>query len=304
MAIVERRRSDRLRLTIPLLAEGIDAMGQAFKSEARVIYLNQHGARIEISRLLESGQTVRLINPRGPGEGEFRVVEARSPLITERGGEYGVESLDTSKNIWGIEFQPTKQGETPDAKALLRCRKCHSVALLALTLSEVETVRTIGAVGKFCQSCDAVTPWGYADVQAAANSPASKEPMPADPPAHAKSANPLGDRFPPHKPRRHRRIYMQLRLGVRNGHGEVEVTKTENVSRDGLCFSSERNYHVGEQIIVACPIQSNGQNIELRARVVRWQNIDGTNRKIYAIQFEPVNELTFAAARRAFTANA
>jgi hypothetical protein len=294
----ERRRSDRLRMTIPLVAEGIDAKGQPFRGEAHAVSLNRHGARIKVPKILETGQTIRLVSLRGHGEAEFRIVEPRSPRLTEKGGEYGVESQDSNANIWAIEFQPVRGAEAPDAKALLECCRCLTVALTPLTLLEVDTLRVIGRLGKYCRKCNEVGPWRYAEVYDAGNRTGGDDPSRGESPASLKDGPASG------KARQHRRVYMQLRLGVRTDQGELEVSRTEDVSRGGLCFLSEKTYHVGEVVTVICPIHTNRQNIELPARIMRRQSLEGTNQQLYAVQFEPESKVPFAGARRDSTADA
>ena len=58
----EKRRSDRLMLTVPLRVQGNDPQGAEFAEEARTVTLNRHGARIQISRPLLSGQTIKIKN--------------------------------------------------------------------------------------------------------------------------------------------------------------------------------------------------------------------------------------------------
>lgn len=86
--------------------------------------------------------------------------------------------------------------------------------------------------------------------------------------------------------RQHRRVSLQLPVLVRDYYGGVEVTKTENVSKGGFCFVSEKDYHVGTGILVMCPYNPSAQNIEVRARVVRQTLVEGTNRKVYGIRYD------------------
>ncbi len=58
----ERRRSDRVKPTIPLRVHGLDDSGKPFECEARAIDLSRHGAWIQISRVLRWGQMIRLVN--------------------------------------------------------------------------------------------------------------------------------------------------------------------------------------------------------------------------------------------------
>lgn len=275
----EKRRSDRLMLTIPLRIHGTDAKGTPFQDEARTINLNRHGARIEASRPLKSGQVVRLVNLIGRHEAEFRVVGPVAP-ISEKGGQWSVEYSNPSENIWGIQFPPLPPGLEEESGALLECRKCHTVVLIRVSIAEVEVLETAGILSKLCQSCDAISPWGYAEKQVAMGAPPGEATMLAE--AQAVAAG--GARGA--EQRRHRRVALQLPVLVRDYYGGVEITKSENVSKGGFCFASEKNHHVGEGTMVVCPYNPSGQSIEIPARIVRRRELEGTNRKIYGVRYD------------------
>ena len=86
--------------------------------------------------------------------------------------------------------------------------------------------------------------------------------------------------------RAHNRVALQLPIRVRSFYGTEEFTRTENVSRGGLCFITDRNYEVGEVILVTCPFEKSGHNIEVRGQVVRRREMQGTGRKIYGVSYE------------------
>jgi hypothetical protein len=88
--------------------------------------------------------------------------------------------------------------------------------------------------------------------------------------------------------RRHRRICLQLPVLVRDYYGGVEISKSENVSKGGFCFASEKTYHVGQGIMAVCPYNSSSsQNIEVKARFVRRHLLEGTQRKLYGVRYDP-----------------
>jgi len=279
----ERRRSDRLWLTVPLNLEGADANGQTVEHNGRATSLSRHGARIQYSVPLKVGQSIRLKSPATRHEAEFRVVELISPP-GDKDGEYGVECLDDNENFWGIEFPLLPEGERADAKALLECRICRTLALLPLTLTEVEALRSIGKVGKHCQNCTTETPWCYAEgrvppthviEQAARNSSMGESSW------MTSVMGPIG--------RGHRRIIMQVPLGVRDSRGSAEVTRTENISKCGFCFTSDKRYRLGEVVMSVFPLDPVTRKTELAARIVREQSIKGSDRKFYGAAFEAIS---------------
>ena len=269
----EKRRSDRLMLTVPLRVQGNDPQGAEFAEEARTVTLNRHGARIQISRPLLSGQTIKIKNLVSRKETQFRVVGPVTPR-TEKGGEWGVECLDHNLNIWGIQFPPAAAGEDAST-ALVECRSCHSVAVLHLSLVEVEVLETSGLLSKPCKACKKTTPWGYAEKQVAMGAPPGEAAMIAEAGKGATAEQ-----------RRHRRVSLQLPVLVRDYYGGVEITKSQNVSKGGFCFVSEKDHLVGEGVLVACPYSASEHSIEVRAKIVRRREVRGTSKKIYGVRYE------------------
>ncbi len=282
---VERRRSQRVKLTIPLRIHAVDEAGRAFQCDARTVDLNRHGARIQIPRLLAAGQIIHVLNVANRREADFRVVGAVSPLGQEGGvfgvvgpvsedpakrRGYGVECLDTNLNFWGITFPRLAGGASSLSTALLQCRKCDTTAVLNVSLVEVDVLETAGIFSWPCDTCADVTPWGYAE----------KDPV--TPPG---PDSPTGKRPQPLNSRKHRRVSLQLPLKIRKYSGDVEITKCEDISKGGLCFISQKHYYTGEGILVACPYNASVENIEVEAQIVRQQEIEGTNRRIYGVRF-------------------
>jgi hypothetical protein len=253
-------------------------MGREFEAEARTVILNRHGARIQLQRVLKAGQTVRLVNLVNHRMADFRVVGATEPY-SEKGGEYAVAKLNPDINVWGIQFPPPSESEVTTPKALVECRVCHTVALLRLTLVEVEVLESAGIFSRQCDKCRQPTPWGHAETQVAMESPPGEEEMFRD--AQAEPAISDANR------RQHRRVSLQLPILVRDYYGGAEITKTENVSKGGFCFASEKTYQLGEAVMVICPYDPAGQNIEIRSTMARKREIEGTNKKIYGLRYEP-----------------
>jgi PilZ domain len=272
----EKRRSDRILLTIPLSVQGTDEKGQPFQVEARTSFLNRHGGCIHVNRRLRAGEIVRIVNLVGRRSSDFRVVGPVSPF-SESGGEYGVEYLDPQENIWGIQFPPLRAGETADSNALLECRNCHQVKLLSLSLVEVEVLQTSGILRKPCEHCGASVPWSYTEKRLAMS-------VPEGPGTQTEKNAPAGDARGMDR-RRYRRVSLHLPVRVRDYGGGIEITRSENISKGGLCFISDKTYQTGEGIMVTCPYNSTGESIEVRARVASSREIKGNLRKIYGVQF-------------------
>jgi hypothetical protein len=276
----QKRRSDRLWLTVPVQVEGADSQGQAFECEGRVINLNRYGGRVQIPRHLARNQRIRLKSPDARHQADFHVVDiiasAGSPEV-----EYGAECLDHSKNFWQIEFPPPANAESEVSRVLLECNKCNTMALLPLTLSEVQAVRSMGWVGKSCAACAGISLWKYAQVGKSQS----------DPESHSKNSS--------HEPsswissvaetssRSHRRVYVMMPLGIRDAHGNEEITQTENISKCGFCFASEKLYTLGEGITVTFENAPDAltHTTVLPAQIVREQPILGAHRKLYGATY-------------------
>ena len=272
----EKRRSDRILLTIPLTLQGEDENGVTFHAEAHTSMVSRHGARIHTHRQLRGGQKVCVMSQLTRRSAEFRIVGLVAPF-TERGGEYGVECLNHDENIWGIQFPPLLEGETVESKAVLECRNCHAAALIALSLVEAEVLETSGILTRTCETCGITGPWGHAEKPIAMAAPAGERFENQETPPVAEPST--------RERRRYRRVALQLPVRIRNYYGGLEVTRSENISKGGFCFVSEKDYQIGEGVLVTCPYHSTGENIEVRARVVSCRTIEGSPHKVYGVQY-------------------
>ena len=274
-----RRRSDRIMLTVRLRMVGQDAAGKRFREDARTITLNRHGARIRTRRVLLVGEVVRLVNVVGQSDAEFRVVGPLTPP-SELGGEWGVESVDPNFNIWGIKFPPLPDGESAYPRGLLECRQCHAAAFLRLSTVELEVLETAGILSLPCEACGTESPWGYAEKKLELDCSPSEARMFAEARARAEGGGPDRD------DRRHRRVALQLPVLIRDFYGGTDISRSENVSKGGFCFTSQKIYYLGQGIVVACPYHPSGENIEVPARFVRAQELSGTPRMVYGVRYE------------------
>ena len=272
----DRRRSDRILLTIPIIVEGVGPDGKVFSETTRTLVINRQGARIQLSRQVSAGTLLRIKLVSASRQAEFRVIGPTRPL-THQGGEWGVECVDQAVNLWGIGFPPLTEKEA-QASALLECRDCHSVNLTRLTLMENEVLTESGLLTKECKRCGRPTSWGYTEQSVGAPLPGQE----AEP-----SINEVVDSQPAVANRRaHRRIALKLPVRLRSFYGTEELAQTENVSKGGLCFISDKTYRIGEVLLVTCPYDKAAANIEVRSIVVRRREMQGTNRSVYGVRYE------------------
>jgi hypothetical protein len=267
----ERRHSDRVMLTIPLNVSGVDSQGRPFEADARTISLNRDGLLIAVARLLRLGQVVRLTNQLGRRTAEFRVVGPVAPPV-EGAGEWALEALQPDSNIWGINFPPLAASDANAARALLECRRCQAVILMRVSPMEAEVLATSGLLSRRCAACGRETPWGYAEKHLALDAPSGEAEM--------------FDAASQRSRRKHERVSLQLPILVRDFYGGAEVTRSENISKSGLCFASDIVYHVGQGLRVVCPYDPAGQAIEVASRIVRSVTFQGRHRRLYGVRYE------------------
>lgn len=283
---IERRRSDRLTLTVPLVISGVDENGEEFECDAQTVNVNRDGARILIPRFLRSGQQVKVVNKLNRRKAVFRVAGPLAPL-TEKGGEFGfmgpialedrgkgetgTAGSDPSSSLWGIRFPPFIAGEEAAPKALVACRQCKTVELIHTSLIEIEVLETSGILARRCVKCGAETPWGYSETELQTAGSAEN-------PAFAAASG--------EERRRHRRVVLQMPILIRDYFGGAEVTKSENVSKGGVGFASEKIYQIGQGVMIACPYDKASHNIEVPGHIASRRDITGTNRKLYGVRYK------------------
>jgi PilZ domain-containing protein len=271
MNVMEKRRSDRMNVTVPVAVEGVDAEGRLFKDDAQALVISRFGGRIRLGHRLERGQQLLVVGPRNPTPAVFEVVET-VVAASDDGGEYGMVCLDRAEDVWGIRVWGETE-EPSDAKALLECQMCRTVGFVPLSLTQVDAIRYLGFVGLPCLECQATTPWGYAEVKA---------PKPPDGSKGEAAAVEGLDQF---TPRKHRRVYVQLALKVKADNGAEEFTHTENVSRSGLGFLSARRYDLGEMVYVQFPHDPARELPARRARIRYRRAVEGSGNSIYGLEF-------------------
>jgi hypothetical protein len=280
MSEERRRRSERLFLTFPIRVEGTGADGTRFAETTRTVVINRHGARIHLKRAVVVGQVLKITHvPSGRGA-DFRVAGLASPR-TDQGGEWGVECLDEKKSIWGIDFPPLDEASAASS-VLLECRRCHAVSLVNITTVDYDILESAGAITRECKTCAQSTPWGYSRNPGTVPAP---ETLPA---AGAPALSAAADQATasPAERRGTARVSLRLPIRVRSWQGVTEFTKTENVSKGGLAFATDKLFELGEALQITCPYNPAGDNIEVRSRVVRRTELTAGGRYLYGVEYE------------------
>jgi PilZ domain len=281
----ERRRSDRLMLRVPLRVSWLEGTVRV-ECDGYTTAVNRHGARVQVPRPLPEGATVRMVNTVSNREADFQVVGLVAPRTGE-GALYGLagpmarrsahwdpdeeELTWAGEEFWGVHFPPPEPEEAAEGVATIECRSCHTLAQGRLTLVEADVLETAGVISLECEVCRRPTHWVYAKKTSVA--PEAPDVLP-EPGAEQMI-----------KSRRHHRVSLKLPVMIRRYSGGVEITQTDDVSKGGFGFTSEKDYYVGEGLMVACPYSGTDVNIEVQAQIVRRQPINGTENKQYGVKY-------------------
>jgi hypothetical protein len=296
MANERRRRTERLFLRYPLRVEGFDSQGKKFEESTHTIVVNRHGGRVLLKAVLTPGQTVKVIHAVSGRAADFRVVGlAGAP--TPAGGEWGMECRDDTVNFWGITFPPMDES-ADSSSALLECSQCHDVALTAFSMVEYDLLENNASLVRDCHTCREQTKWVMSLNPTRIPSADSAGAPVGFPPESGPPATAAGEGLDPRaqsiplpfvtytEKRRSPRVSLRLPLRVRNAKDATDLTKSENICKGGVAFTSDKLFEVDELLEVTCPYNPAGGNIEVSGRVVRREEVSGTGRYLYGIEFQ------------------
>ena len=98
----ERRRTQRVSLTVPLSVHGQNDDGERFCVHTNSISVSQHGASFEMGQVVVAGQALQLVNENSSRKVECHVVN----IHRKRDGKVyiGVEFNATECNFWHMTF--------------------------------------------------------------------------------------------------------------------------------------------------------------------------------------------------------
>ncbi|MBZ5543720.1 MAG: PilZ domain-containing protein [Acidobacteriia bacterium] len=265
-------------LAIPVRVLAFGATGGDFSEDTFTVQINQAGARIALKHRVAPGDDLRIINLENLAEADFHVV---GPTRLDRGqaAEWGVECLEPSRNIWGIDFPAPIAAENSQAGALIVCQGCRKEVLSVLSLMEVEMLDATGCLYRLCDQCGELSAWVYADVTRHPQNPTPAA-EPAPPPEPQPAYEPGGI-----ERRAHRRLPIKLPVMVRNHKGDQETSKTENVSKGGFAVCLGLMLVVGEIVRVVCPYTEDAHNMEQKAEVRRRANFTPGERWLYGMRY-------------------
>ncbi len=103
----QRRRSERVSKSVPLIVRGIDLLGQPFEERTSTVALNLNGCRYSSKHHLPKNTWVTLELPQGTQRRNLRarVAWIQRPHSVREFFQIAVE-LESPANVWGIEAAP------------------------------------------------------------------------------------------------------------------------------------------------------------------------------------------------------
>jgi len=271
----EQRSTERLSLSIPIRVIGIARSIGDFSEDTRTTLVNQTGARIIMNHQVAPGDTLRIINLENHTEADFRVV---GPTKTDAPwpAEVAVECIEADRNVWGIKFSPPLPQGGNGSGGLLVCRVCQQQVFWALTFTEIDVLDSTGQIPGECNRCGKSTYWTYGDTTRRPRQFNPSEPTEPPPPAE--------DAIKKEEKRVDKRLGMKVPVLVRTRSGQVEVSRTENLSKKGLAVNLSLELTVGETVTVICPYEESGPRIEQKAEVRRRPIYGFGGRRVYGLR--------------------
>ena len=102
-AMLERRRSSRIPIRIPVKVFRRDSDGEITDAAAESVAVSRYGALIRTPYSPDLGARIEVLNGLSQETQEFRVIRISD---AKEDGQYelGVETLYPTHNFWGIQF--------------------------------------------------------------------------------------------------------------------------------------------------------------------------------------------------------
>jgi PilZ domain len=271
-----QRRTERVLIQIPIEVKGKDAEGREFRETTRTVVINRDGARIAMRHSLRPNSRITITNLQARKTCAFRVV-SRVPKTIGMDPEWGVECLDSKADFWGILFPDREASPLPKeiVDVLLECTVCRTRELAQLPLASYRKLVEKSLIPLQCAGCNDSTDWRMCFIEEEAGSmgaPAKAERTRLGPPGIER--------------RRAKRLTAKLPLRLRKTGGVEEVTRTENLSKTGICFYSKLEILTGEQISLTVGYSAENAGNEVQARVVWGRAVGGNEQFLYGVQLE------------------
>ena len=248
----QRRRSDRVSLSLPVWVKGVGQDGLALTERAKTASLSRHGATIVLKRSLSPDSFLTICHIESGKEAQCRVLQ-------EVGGQvdvhlYGVVFLEPETNLWEIDFPHLARAGDAAARVLLGCHDCRNFGVVYMDEMEAEVFASSRYISRSCLNCQRITVWRERHAIAGGHLVPSS--------GHRTS----NDRLQP-------RVQTRMSACIRQRGLGDEVVLTENLSRGGLSFRSPTYYYAGSIVHAAVPYSPGSGNIFVPARIIHARHI-------------------------------
>jgi hypothetical protein len=271
---IDARRSARPLVKIPIRVEGKDGEGKPFSETTYTLTINWYGGRITLKNPLRLRDEITITNLKTNQACPFRVV-VRLDVSLGWGVEWGVECLCPETDFWQVYF-PEKKEKAPlpeKIEALLECATCHTREMTPLARGDFREIIRDSPLTRACAKCGRETEWRLGLLDFTPEEMAS----PAISPLASQLAAPGGA-----ERRRDTRYVVLLPLCIRDESGREEVTRSENVSKSGVCFGS--NLEMGEGSAIHLTMgPAGGEQAQMPARIA-WRRPFGAGRFLYGVR--------------------
>jgi hypothetical protein len=255
------------KIQMPVEVVGADLYGQQFFERTETVTIHRHGVSILLENKLGQDTEVIVRNPEN-NEEAIAFVVGHIPG-DDSGHIYGLAFVDTSANIWRLDFPAAE----PQRTVQLICSGCHSVCAISLTDIELEIFEASRELTRSCDTCNSFMAWKETGAKAVRKRP-NRSPAQAsypratesrvEPEVAPQAARPAPPASPVASPveerRKNRRAGMKMTACVRFA-GVESVFECEDVSKGGFRFTGRKEFPRGTRVETAVPYAKSGSNI-------------------------------------------
>ena len=297
--MLDRRKTERVFLRVPLLIRGVDENGAAFVEEAFTVEINRDGARLGLKNTPQLSSELQATNLANHSTALLLAAE-RCPQSYDGLPEWGVRFVASNPEFWGIVFAPKDEQTQPSIFALLTCLTCGRQELVSISFGEYQILCTRLFLPRLCPRCRIVGKWEVGSPgegtlgqpQEVGTKGAPEEPPPgvsdasaateqagavpqAAPSTEAGAAQAADAKTAPADRRRERRLTLKVPILVKSQKGETERTESSDVSKNGLSFAMALDVAQGEMIEVTVGYGVAAAPVARTAKVA-WRRPEGT----------------------------
>jgi hypothetical protein len=271
------RRSDRLLIRIPVEVSMTDLEGNSITERTHTLAIDRNGASFALRNSFRKKDQITVKNLHTSQLCRFRACEAIQDL-PDGFREWGMECVDPAPNFWNISFpgMPEKPSvEEQSAGCLLECTVCHYREMTRVTLSEYRMTVEKTSSARDCIWCGKQTEWKFAIIEEdveATSTPGVKE---------RDAAVSLASRV---EIRREERRTVQLPIWIRHQDGREELTRTENVSRSGVCCAASMEVEVGDRVLVRLVSDEGPGEAEFLAQIMWCRKLNEKRGTLYGMK--------------------